>query len=215
MELCSTPAVPILEDVLAAFVCGTSVSPQPRTYTTSEDTSMKKFSAAHVLARLTCRAAHMSLAPRNHPGTPPHGLPAQLTPRYPSERQPRPARLLCPPSAIVSVFHMFARLTCRRGSHVSDAEISFGTSVHGLPASTDAELSERQRTACPHCDSKISCGVSHTVWFQSLLARNCANWGKSGLRTARWERIRTPTSGTRDPTRIITANRFSGFVPKS
>ena len=62
---------------------------------------------------------------------------------------------------------MFARLTCRRGSHVSDAEISFGTSVHGLPASTDADFSERQRTACPHYDSIISCGVSHTVWFQS------------------------------------------------
>ena len=64
---------------------------------------------------------------------------------------------------------MLARLTCRRGSHVSDAEISFGTSVHGLPASTDADFSERQRTACPHFDSIISCGVSHTVWFQSLL----------------------------------------------
>ena len=45
-----------------------------------------------------------------------------------------------------------------------------GTSVHGLPASTDADFSERQRTACPHCDSITSCGVSHTVWFQSLLA---------------------------------------------
>ena len=139
-------------------------------------------------ARLTCRAAHMSLAPRNHPGTPAHGLPSQLTPRYHSERlsaqtdaeisfgtpvhglpvftdgvvfqrQPRPARLLCPPLAIVSVFHMFARLTCRRGSHVSDAEISFGTSVHGLPASTDADFSERQRTACPHYDSINSCGA--------------------------------------------------------
>ena len=93
---------------------------------------------------------------------------AKLTPRYHSEhqctalfsqRQPRPARQLCPPLAIVSVFHMFARLTCRRGSHVSDAEISFGTSVHGLPASTDADFSERQRTACPHYDSIISCGA--------------------------------------------------------
>ena len=98
-----------------------------------------------------------------------HGLPA-FTDVVVFQRQPRPARLLCPKLTIVSVFHMFARLTCRRGSHVSDAEISFGTSVHGLPASTDADFSERQRTACPHYDSIISCGVSHTVWFQSLLA---------------------------------------------
>ena len=128
-----------------------------------------------MFARLTCRAAHMSLAPRNHPGTPAHGLPAQtdaemsfgtsahglpaFTDGVVFQRQPRPARLLCPPFAIVSVFHMFARLTCRRGSHVSDAEISFGTSVHGLPASTDADCSERQRTACPHYDSIISCGT--------------------------------------------------------
>ena len=176
MELCSTPAVPILEEVLAAFVCGTSVSPQPRTDTTSEDTSMNKFSAAHVQRALTCAsAAHMSLAPRISSwnasarparstdaeisfGTPVHGLPA-FTDGVVFQRQPRPARQLCPPSAIVSVFHMFARLTCRRGSHVSDAEISFGTSVHGLPASTNADFSERQRTACPHYDSIISCGA--------------------------------------------------------
>ena len=133
-----------------------------------------------MLARLTCRAAHMSLAA--DPRTPAHGLPAQTDaeisfgkpvhglPAFTDgsiHRQPGPARLLCPPLAIVSVFHMFARLTCRRGSHVSDAEISFGTSVHGLPASTDADFSELQRTACPHYDSIISCGVSHTVWFQS------------------------------------------------
>ena len=94
-------------------------------------------------------------------GTPVHGLPA-FTDGVVFQRQPRPACLLCPPLGIVSVFHMFARLTCRRGSHVSDAEISFGTSVHGLPASTDADFSERQRTACAHYDSIISCGVSHT-----------------------------------------------------
>ena len=55
-----TPAVPILEEVLAAFVCGTSVSPQPRTDTTSEDTSMNKFSAAHVQRGSHASAAHMS-----------------------------------------------------------------------------------------------------------------------------------------------------------
>ena len=38
LEFCTTPAVPILEEVLAAFVCGTSVSPQRRIDTTSEDT---------------------------------------------------------------------------------------------------------------------------------------------------------------------------------
>ena len=154
-----------------------------------------------MLARLTCRAAHMygaeesswnasarparstdaemSFGTSAHGlpaqtdaeisfGTPVHGLPA-FTDGVVFQRQPRPARLLCPPLAIVSVFHMFAWLTCRRGSHVSDAELSFGTSVHGLPASTDAEFSERQRTACPHYDSIISCGVSHTVWFVILL----------------------------------------------
>ena len=45
----------------------------------------------------------------------------------------------------VSAAHMLS------AAHMSTgAEISFGTTVHGLPASTDAELySERQRTACP------------------------------------------------------------------
>ena len=95
-------------------------------------------------------------------GTPVHGLPA-FTDGVVFQRQPRPARLPCPPLAIVSVFHMYARLTCRRGSHVSDAEISFGTSVHGLPASTDADFSERQRTACPHYDIIIS----KANWFET------------------------------------------------
>ena len=45
-------------------------------------------------------------------GTPVHGLPA-FTDGVVFQRQPRPARLLCPPLAIVSVFHMFARLTCQ------------------------------------------------------------------------------------------------------
>ena len=197
MEVCSTPAVPILEEVLAAFVCGTSVSPQPRTDTTSEDTSMNKFSAAHVQRGSHACAAHMSRVlhvtgaeesswnasarparstdaeisfgtsahglpaqtdAKKSFGTPVHGLPA-FTDGVVLQRQPRPASQLCPPLAIVSVFYMFVWLTCRRGSHVSDAEISFGKSVHGVPASTDADFSERQRTACPHHDSIISCGA--------------------------------------------------------
>ena len=99
-----------------------------------------------------------------------HGLPAFTDGSI--HRQPGPARLLCPPFAIVSVFHMFARLTCRRGSHVSDAEILFGTSVHGLPASTDADFSERQRTACPHYDSIISCGaLAYGLVSESLVPK--------------------------------------------
>ena len=60
MEFCSTPAVPNLEEVLAAFVCGTSVLPQRRNDTTSEDISMNKFSAAHVQRGSHAGAAHMS-----------------------------------------------------------------------------------------------------------------------------------------------------------
>ena len=50
--------------------------------------------------------------------------------------------------------------TSARPARSTDAKMSFGTPVHGLPACTDAELSERQRTARPHHDSMISCGVS-------------------------------------------------------
>ena len=69
-------------------------------------------------------------------GKPVHGLPAFTDGSI--HRQPGPARLLCPPLAIISAAHMS-----------TGAEIAFGTPVHGRPASTDADFSERQRTACP------------------------------------------------------------------
>lgn len=52
-------------------------------------------------------------------------------------------------------------------------------------------------------------GISSTTNAPSALHE-----GRSVLRTARWERIRTPTSVTRDPTRITTARRLSGFSSK-
>ena len=144
---------------------------------------MNKFSAAHLQRGSHASAAHMTRGSHvtgAKPRTPVHGLPAQLTPRklfFISEfgkpvhglpaftdgsihRQPR----ACPPSVSSISYrqrvHMFAWLTCWRGSHVSDAEISFGTSVHGLPAYTDADFSEHQCTACPHTLTPIFRNVS-------------------------------------------------------
>ena len=114
MELCSTPAVPILEEVLAAFVCGTSVSPQPRTDTTSEDTSMNKFSAAHVQ-----RGSHVTGAEESS-----------------WNASARPARSTDAEISFGKSAHGLPAQT--------DAEISFGTPVHGLPAFTDGVVFQRQ-----------------------------------------------------------------------
>ena len=87
-----TPAVPILGEVLAAIVCGTSVSPQRRIDTTLEDTRRI------ISARLTCSAAHMTarltclLAPRYHLERQCKACPLPLTPGYHPERQ----RTACP-----------------------------------------------------------------------------------------------------------------------
>ena len=62
------------------------------------------------------------------------------------------------------------------------AEISFGTTVQGLPASTDAELySERQRTACKLIlpESMCACG-------------NCQHICTDGRESQRQVRVNSP-----------------------
>ena len=86
-------------------------------------------------------------------GTPVHGLPA-FTDGVVFQRQPRPARHLCPPIAIVSVFQ------CLRGSHVGAAHMSVTPRYHSEHQCTACPL---QLTPifrnCPHHDSIISCGA--------------------------------------------------------
>ena len=152
----TNPAVPILEEVLAAFVCGTSVSPQRRIDTTSEDTLMNNFSAAHLQRGSYASAAHMSRGSHvtgADPRTPAHGLPAQLTPRYHPERQ----RTACPPK-LTPRYHLEHQCTACPLLLTAVFIVS-----QGLPAycvlqycimsaahMSLARIPERQRTACPH-----------------------------------------------------------------